>query len=64
MNRRKIAFSPRNSLTLCNSGSRPSDYGGGGGGDGSQPDPEIRGARSPKTIFSALWASVWSKNKG
>ena len=30
---------------------------GGGGG----PDPEIRGAVS-KTFFSALWASVWSKN--
>ena len=33
---------------------------GGGGGEGCQPDPEL----SPKTIFSALQASVWSKNKG
>ena len=23
-----------------------------------------KGARSPKKIFPALWASVWSKNKG
>ena len=32
---------------------------------GQSPDPEIRGggAWSPKQIFSALWASVWSKNK-
>ena len=30
-----------------------------------RPDPEIRrGTQSPKTYFSALWASVWSKNKG
>ena len=35
------------------------------------PDFEIRGGgvilgggQSPKTICSALWASVWSKNKG
>ena len=35
---------------------------GGRGGRGG-PDPEIRGAVS-KTFFSALWASVWSKNKG
>ena len=41
-------------------GSRTSDKGGGGGG---HPDPEIREG-SPKTFFSALWASVWSKNKG
>ena len=38
--------------------SRPWDKGGGG-----HPDPEIcRGAVS-KTFFSALWASVWSKNE-
>ena len=37
-----------------------------GGGGGCQPDPEIRGggARSPKKFYSALRASVWSKNKG
>ena len=36
-----------------------------GGGGGGHPDPEIRG-RSPvsKISFSALRASVWSKNKG
>ena len=28
------------------------------------PDPEIKEGQSPKKIFSALWASVWSKNKG
>ena len=31
---------------------------------GGHPDPEIKGGQSPKKIFSALWASVWSKNKG
>ena len=37
---------------------------GGGGGVG-HPDPEITGGTlSPKTFFSALWASFWSKNKG
>ena len=37
---------------------------GGGGGNG-HPDPEIRRAgRSPKKKFSAIRASVWSKNKG
>ena len=30
---------------------------------GGHPDPEIRGARSLKKFFSALQASVWSKNK-
>lgn len=32
----------------------------------SVPDPDlaIRGAWSPKKIFSAPWASVWTKNKG
>ena len=34
-----------------------------GGGGGGHPDPEIQGAVS-KHFFSALWASVWSKNKG
>ena len=46
-------------------GSRPSDKGGRGGRGAGHPDAEIRGgARSQKQIFSALWASVWSKNKG
>ena len=33
---------------------------------GGHPDPEIRwaGGHSPKKFFSALRASVWSKNKG
>ena len=36
----------------------------GGGGGAGHPDPEIRGGTSlKKKIFSALWASVWSKNK-
>ena len=43
-------------------GSRPSDKGGRVGG--GHLDPEIRGARSQKKFFSALRASVWSKNKG
>jgi len=38
---------------------RPSDKGGPG-----HPDPEIRGAPGLKIFFSALRASVWSKNKG
>ena len=28
------------------------------------PDLEIRGGGSPKNFFSALGASVWSKNRG
>ena len=43
-------------------GFRPSDKGGRMGG--GHLDPEIRGARSQKKFFSALRASVWSKNKG
>ena len=35
-----------------------------GGGGGDHPDPDIRGGRSQKKCFSALWASVWSNNKG
>ena len=35
-----------------------------GGGGGSHPDPEIREAPVLKKHFSALQASVWSKNKG
>ena len=42
-------------------GSSASDKGRGGGG--GHPDPEIRGVVSQK-FFSALRASVWSKNKG
>ena len=41
---------------------RPSDKGGGGGG--MHPNPEIRGGAVSKKVFSALQASVWSKNKG
>ena len=50
---------------LSSGGSRPSDKGGGGGGGGAViPDPEIRGGPVSKKTFSALRASVWSKNKG
>ena len=35
------------------------------GGQSSRPlDNEEGGGRSPQKIVSALWASVWSKNKG
>ena len=40
-------------------GSRPSDKGGGPG----HSDPEIRGEPGLQIFFSALRASVWSKNK-
>ena len=60
---------PKNARTLesfvifGSGGSRPSD-GGGGGGGGVHPDPKLTGgARSQKKNFSALQASVWSKNK-
>ena len=33
-------------------------------GRGGHPDPEIRGDRSQKKFFSALWTSFWSKNMG
>ena len=38
----------------------------GGGGQGGHPDPEIRGEGGglKKIFFSALWASVLSKNRG
>ena len=36
---------------------------GEGGGGGGHPDPEI-GDPGLKNFFPALWASVWSKNKG
>ena len=40
--------------------------GGGGWGESSRPldKREEVGVGSPKNIFSALRASVWSKNKG
>ena len=38
--------------------------GGGGGEQSSRPLDNEGGGRSPKKIFSALWDSVWSKNKG
>ena len=39
--------------------------GGGLGGGGGHPDPELRrGPGLKKKTFSALWASVWSKNRG
>ena len=38
--------------------------GGGGGGGGSKKPGEMGGGGlSQKEVFSALWASVWSKNK-
>ena len=49
---------------LDSGGSRPSDKRGGGGRGGGHQDHEIRGGGlSQKNVFSALWASVWSKNK-
>ena len=62
------AFSLTKELNLllnhrnCRSrGFTPSDMGGGGG----HPDPDMWGkGRSQKIFFSALRASVWSKNKG
>ena len=40
--------------------------GRGGRGGGGHPDPGIKGGGGglEKKFFSALWASVWSKNKG
>ena len=35
-----------------------------GGGGGGHPDPEIKGGPGLKKIFSSLWGSFWSKNKG
>ena len=32
--------------------------------EGGSSRPWDKGGQSPKKIFSALWASVWSKNKG
>ena len=40
------------------------DKGGGGGGGRSSGPLDKAGGRSPKKIFSALRASVWTKNKG
>ena len=36
---------------------------GGGGGRAGHQDPEIRRGRVSTKVFSALQASVWSKNK-
>ena len=56
---------PKIQHVLVSGGSRPSDKGWGGGGGGGHPDPDISGGGgSPKKNFPALWASVWSKNKG
>ena len=33
------------------------------GGGGGHPDTEISGGWSPKNVFAALRASVWSTNK-
>ena len=55
------------SCTACSGGFRPSDKWGGGGGEGGggHPDPEISGeGGGHNKFFSALRASVWSKNKG
>ena len=43
----------------------PEERGGGGGGGGraGHQDPEIRRGRVSTKVFSALQASVWSKNK-
>ena len=38
--------------------------GGGGGGRAGLQDPEIRRGTDATKFFSALQASVWSKNKG
>ena len=48
-------------VEINSGGSRPSDK-----GEPSHPHPEKKrgGGRSQKNFFSALWASVWSKNKG
>ena len=36
----------------------------GGGGWGGHPDPDKKGGPVSEKVFSALWASVWSKKKG
>ena len=36
----------------------------GGGGEGGSSRPWDKGKQFPKKFFSALRASVWSKNKG
>ena len=59
-----ISSSSRFLITVAEPDHQIRDGEGGGGGAG-HPDPEIRGWwRSPKTLFSALRASFWSKNKG
>ena len=57
--RRGGLFILEKTIVSVSGGSRPSDNGGPG-----HPDPEIKwGGPVWKKIFSALWASVWSKNK-
>ena len=47
-------------VEINSGGSRPSDK-----GEPGHPDPEKKsGGGISETILSALWASVWSKNKG
>ena len=47
------------SVSVRSGRSRPSDK------EGGHPGPEIRGRDGvQKKFFSALWASVWSKNRG
>ena len=58
-----IRCSDHHWLVLQISGrSRPSDKSGGGGGGSSRP--RDGGGLVSKKHFLALWASVWSKNKG
>ena len=57
--RRGGLFILEKTMVSVSGGSRPGDNGGPG-----HPDPEIKwGGPVWKKIFSALWASVWSKNK-
>ena len=52
-------------MISCSGGSRPSDKGvGAGEGLGSCRPRDKGGGQSHKKLSLALWASVWSKNKG
>ena len=46
-------------VEINSDGSRPSDK-----GEPGHPDPEKKAGGDSENIFSALWAPVWSKNKG